>query len=83
MPQEFDLKKIDKFRQAVKNDLAKPHDVFRDQARYNPKHHTKLLALEDIVSIDEKQDLNEQSCLKLPYTNYPKNQLDKMLAVLD
>jgi hypothetical protein len=45
----------------AKNNLTQPHKVIRDQAYFNPKLQTKLMAIEDIVTVEEKVEAHEDS----------------------
>lgn len=43
----------------AKHKLTQPHQVIKDQARCNPKLQTKLLAIEDVVTVEEKLKVSE------------------------
>lgn len=49
LPGEFDIEKIKRLRHNVETILRKPDPVYHKQAKVNPKHHTKLMNLEDLI----------------------------------
>ncbi len=50
LPEEFNLKNIKQLRYHVKGILEKPNNIYKYQATINPKHQTKMMRLEQVVS---------------------------------
>ena len=47
----------------AKHKLTQPHQVIQDQAHFNPKLQTKLMAIEDVVTVQEKVEQSDDSVL--------------------
>ena len=45
----IELKDVKKVQDEIDNKLKKPRQVFKDQARFNPKHTKKIMVVEDLL----------------------------------
>jgi hypothetical protein len=58
LPQEFDLHKMEQLKDYAKDVLSKPAQLYEEQARLNPKRTTKMVAIENVCSIEPPQQMS-------------------------